>query len=426
MFPHPLFCLKRNSDKAEIVSILQDGVQETINQFLDLASSCTQPPQPRNGEKQIGLRYHDKGEAHLRVKDLSVKYDIEELRESHFSQEKLLPEDLCPTLGFDHPAMRPLKLFSVQANFVKNGLLLIVCMYHSICDSVGQFHVTEMLASQCNAIGQRKATSPSSSLKLAFSANQFDRSRLFHLFHGAPKSDVAKLSSYIVLPVPERGMPAWATPDGKPLATKKPSSSTEPYISTHDAVCALVWRTVIAARLKASIITTTDASTFGMPIDGRSQLSPPLPADFLRNLAVCFKVGESVQELIPPENLGAAGFQIRSGVKSVDDAYLKNFVTLLQEVPDMGQVFIDCLEHIKTTGLFLTSWARFDYAGLSWGSRFGECEIFRFPAGGYMNGIAVIFPPLTNGDWEVTLTLEETAMKAFKEDETWRRFARME
>ena len=133
-----------------------------------------------------------------------------------------------------------------------------------------------------------------------------------------------------------------------------------------------------------------------------------------------------MQELIAPENLGAAAFQIRAGVKSVDDAYLKNFVTLLQEVPDMGQVFIDCLEHIKTTGLFLMSWARFDYAGLSWGSRFGECKIFRFPAGGYMNGIAVIFPLLRNGDREVTLTLEETAMKAFKEDETWRRFARME
>ena len=43
-----------------------------------------------------------------------------------------------------------------------------------------------------------------------------------------------------------------------------------------------------------------------------------------------------------------------------------------------------------------------------------------------MNGITAIFPPLRNGDWEVTLTLEETAMKAFKEDETWRRFARME
>ncbi|KAL2055548.1 hypothetical protein ABVK25_004356 [Lepraria finkii] len=148
-----VFSLPQNSDNAEIVSILQDGVQETINQFPVLAGSCTQPPQPRNGEKQEGLRYHNEGEAHLRVKDLSVKYDLEKLRKSHFSQEKLLPEDLCPTPGFDYPAIRPLELFSVQANFVKNGPLLVVCMYHSICDSVSQFHVTEMLASQCNAIG---------------------------------------------------------------------------------------------------------------------------------------------------------------------------------------------------------------------------------------------------------------------------------
>ena len=182
----------------------------------------------------------------------------------------------------------------------------------------------------------------------------------------------------------------------------------------------------MAARLKAGIVTASDASTFGKPIDGRSQLSTPLPIDFLGNLAVRFKVGESVQKLTAPENLRAAAFQIRAGVKSVDDIYLKNLVTLLQEEPDTGQLFINCLEHIKTTGLILTSWARFDYAGLSWGSRFDECEIFKFPAGGYMNGTAVIFPPLRDGDWEVTLNLEETAIKAFKEDETWRRFARME
>lgn len=184
MFPYPLFCLKQvcadpmserstigsprilvfslpqNSDNAEIVSILQDGVQETINQFPVLAGSCTQPPLPRNGEKQGGLRYHNEGEAHLRVKDLSVKYDLEKLRKSHFSQEKLLPEDLCPTPGFDYPAMRQLELFNVQANFVKNGPLLVVCMYHSICDSVSQFHITEMLASQCNAIQSASARLP--------------------------------------------------------------------------------------------------------------------------------------------------------------------------------------------------------------------------------------------------------------------------
>ena len=87
----------------------------------------------------------------------------------------------------------------------------------------------------------------------------------------------------------------------------------------------------MAARLKAGIITTSAASNFGMSIDGRSQLSPPLPADFLGDLAVCFKVGESAQELIAPGNLGAAAFQIRSGVKSVDDAYLKNLSSSCRE-----------------------------------------------------------------------------------------------
>lgn len=85
------------------------------------------------------------------------------------------------------------------------------------------------------------------------------------------------------------------------------------------------------------------------------------------NFAVGFKLSESTQHLIAPENLGAAAFQVHAGIKSVDDTYLRKFIALLKEVPDIGQVFIDCLEHMKTTGLFLTPWAKFDYAGLNWG-----------------------------------------------------------
>jgi hypothetical protein len=99
---------------------------------------------------------------------------------------------------------------------------------------------------------------------------------------------------------------------------------------------------------------------------------------------------------------------------------------VLNEVPDYGQVFLDMLEHIKTTGLFLTSWAKFLYADLDFGEKFGKCEIFRFPAGGYMDGIAVVLPPLTNGDWEVMLTLDEKCMVAFKNDVVWGQYAQME
>jgi len=63
---------------------------------------------------------------------------------------------------------------------------------------------------------------------------------------------------------------------------------------------------------------------------------------------------------------------------------------------------------------------------LDFGEKFGKCERFRFPAGGYMNGIAVMCPPLGNGDWEVTLTLEEKCMEAFKEDGMRKQYAKME
>lgn len=84
------------------------------------------------------------------------------------------------------------------------------------------------------------------------------------------------------------------------------------------------------------------------------------------------------------------------------------------------------LEHIKTTGLFLTSWAKFPYTDLNFGEKFEKCEIFRFPAGGYMNGIVVVFPPLKNRDWEVMLTLEEKYIEAFKNDSLWKHYAQIQ
>jgi len=444
-----VFPLPSSSNRDGITAVLRAGIQASINTFPDLAGTCTQPAHSRPGDTQGGMRYHDKGEAHLRIKDLSDRYNLDTLRASNFSQERLQPEDLCPTPAFAHPAMQPLELFSVQANFIQGGLLLVVCIYHSICDGVGQFHVTEMFANQCRRAAEQKfgglfKTTTDDKTRLGFRPDQFNRTTLSE---GAPDADIDKLSAYTILPEPARGMPSWASPDHRKLAsetfllpasalkelktlatTQKPATSTEPYISTHDAVCALLWRTTMAARVAAGEISRNESTTFGMPVDGRSQLKPPQPADYMGNNAIGFKVGESVEMLIAPENgLGAAAFAIRTGVKSVDDTYVKTLIAVLEEVPDYGQVFLDMLEFIKTTGLFVTSWARFAYADLDFGEKlFGKCERFRFPSGGYMNGIAVILPPLRNGDWEVTLTLEEKCMDAFRSDGVWKQYARIE
>jgi hypothetical protein len=411
-------------------------MQATVNAFPDLAGTCTQPPQSRPGDTQGGMRYQDKGEAHLRMRDLSDKYDLSVLRASHFSQELLLPEDLCPTPAFAHPAMQPLELFSVQANYIKGGVLLVVCIYHSICDGVGQFKVTEMLANQCRLAAEKQPANEKTAF--SFRPDQFDRTTLRE---GASFAAVDELFAYTVLPEPARGMPAWASPDHRKLASEtfllpvaalkelktlatsqKLATSNEPFISTHDAVCALVWRTTMAARVAAGEISIHDLTTFGMPIDGRSRLKQP--ADYMGNNAIVFKVGETVERLIAPEYLGTAAYAIRAGVKAVDASYIRTLISILNDVPDYGQVFLDMLESIKTTGLFLTSWARFPYTNLDFG--FGKCEVFRFPSGGYMNGIAVVFPVLENGDWEVTLTLEEKCMVAFRADSIWQQYARIE
>lgn len=214
--------------------------------------------------------------------------------------------------------------------------------------------------------------------------------------------------------------------EGLSSSSRLTPSTNELDISTHDAVCALVWRSTMATRVSAGEISKHDETTSGMPIDGRSQLKPTQPPEFLGNNAIGFKVADSVENLIAPRSLRIAAFTIRTGVKSVDDSYIRNLITVLKEVPDYGQVLLSMLEHNNTTGLFLTSWAKFPYADLDFVEKFGRCDKFVFPAGGYMNGIGVILPPLPSGHWEIMLTLEEKCMAAFKADPVWKQYAQIE
>jgi hypothetical protein len=54
------------------------------------------------------------------------------------------------------------------------------------------------------------------------------------------------------------------------------------------------------------------------------------------NNAIGFKVAETVERIIAPDGLGAAAFAIRRGVKSVDNAYIRNLIAVLNDVPDYG------------------------------------------------------------------------------------------
>lgn len=138
-------------------------------------------------------------------------------------------------------------------------------------------NITSPRCWQTNAV----PSAPTSNLKLSFSPDQFDRSRLFD---GAPKADVDPPLLLHCSPRAHEGPASlghtrWHTPRKRNLSapqicTRRAQSPghqpetllnirTYSNISIHDAVYALVWRTVMAARLKISTITATDNVTFG-------------------------------------------------------------------------------------------------------------------------------------------------------------------
>lgn len=59
-----------------------------------------------------------------------------------------------------------------------------------------------------------------------------------------------------------------------------------PWTSTQDAVCALVFRQEIKARLAAGILSPTDRVQYSFPVEYRKIIDPPLPSDFVGNAVI--------------------------------------------------------------------------------------------------------------------------------------------
>ncbi|CAM6084182.1 unnamed protein product [Calypogeia fissa] len=214
---------------------------------------------------------------------------------------------------------------------------------------------------------------------------------------------------------------------------------TVPWISTNDALSALLWSSITRARLcqgkveDASTVTTVGTvggeegavgqleSKLGMANNGRRKLNPPLPKTYIGNVNLYSLTVLPVSSLRLEEALPNVARLVRASVNHIDNKHIRSAARFIDALPDIAALKPGFVPFMGMD-LAITSWAEMGLNGLSWGHGVGTVERVRVPAINF-DGLCIIFPKIKEGDLEVFIGLSVDVMKALKSDKFFMSFA---
>lgn len=398
---------RQDDDPTEATHALKRGLQRTIDEFPPLAGQM--------GYSPTGWTVKN-GQARLRIK--AVDMDFAELARSRFD-EAMLAADLIssvPTLADPETEWHACR---IQANFIREGLLLVISINHTTMDGFGITKVVQALARNCGA--QETPT--------AIKHDGLDRSSLNKCGNG--EGAVSKLDAYSIV----QGTPNLGPVSSKIITTsfrfqpealrrlKEAASPGNGWVSTHDAVNALCFRTHARGRFKLDMISHDDIARFAFPVDFRKLTSQSLPSDYVGNAVLMTKVEVPTKTLLGPGGLSQAADAIRNGVKRVNADYVDNFISVARSLERPGQMKINMKLNNRNTAFGSTSYKSFDHANLDWPPVLGKFDKMRLCSGVTGEGMSIIMPVLEDGSWEVTVSFEEELEELFRQDEELLKYA---
>ncbi|ATZ52224.1 hypothetical protein BCIN_07g07120 [Botrytis cinerea B05.10] len=404
-----IFSTNDNHGISEAVQALCRAMEKLVERYSVLANSAS---------CASGAWRFSPGQARLIIKELPLTF--EELENANFSS-KLLKHDELSSVVEMVDFENDWDCCKIQANFIEGGLLLCISILHIAMDGAAITRVIQDMARYtCDNRGPVVKMSPAT----------LDRSRLSR---SSSIPDITKMPAFLIL---NEAFDFTSRVKGSISSTMyrlKNESVNQlksdcskglppdcPFISSHDAVCALLFRQKIKARVKAGIITPTDRVQYSFPVECRRTIHPPLPSDFIGN-AVIFTATPFllVEDLLKPEGLSLAAAAIRQGIKDVDADFIDNAIAVMRSLKDPKTLNYYGAIHGKTTGIASTSYKGFVMPN-DWHPAIGEYQLMRLLHGGFGDGMFVVMPVRDSG-WEVIVTLDEVAMDVF-EDEQWNKY----
>jgi hypothetical protein len=412
-----IFRCASHGQRDEQLTTLRAGLQALVLRCPILAGLVT--PLPHDEARSVHEDWRtivpDRG-LELVVRDLRSKVDsFAELEMAHFPPLKL-PYHLLMPVPQDIGNDRPFAACKIQFSAIEGGTIITFAMSHSVADGAGTNELMRVLReetrlSHMQSDGVRhngEASKPAVTLmgedrtimRTINSAIPFNIND-----HPAYTSDQLQLpqSHPFIATSPE--IPILLRISPTKLAQLKLDATTPgaPPISTHDALVALMWRSVLLIRSRRSgaaraLPPTTLGSMF-FPSDARRQIG--LPPSYMGNAVYQLTADLELGTLLSPSGLRNAASAVRAAIK----AATPEVVASLMAETNKRWLYWAFLGSYSTTAVGMgTDWTSAELYDQDWGEIFGPLVSYRYP-GTQGGGISCIMPKLQDGGAEVFVSV---------------------
>ncbi|KAH7442116.1 hypothetical protein KP509_03G071700 [Ceratopteris richardii] len=176
--------------------------------------------------------------------------------------------------------------------------------------------------------------------------------------------------------------------------------------SRYEVLAAHLWRSIIRARE----LDPQQEIRFGMPVDGRKRLDPPLPEGYFGNAVFYAYTSCKAGELVG-NSLSFAADLVKTAIAKVDNAHMRSAVDWIASQESIKSIVPAYTPFID---LAMTSWWRFplcDQLDFVWGNPSHiRTTLFAF------QGLVILFPSYAgSGHVDALVGLQATQMPKFEE-----------
>ncbi|KAL4731272.1 hypothetical protein ACLX1H_000237 [Fusarium chlamydosporum] len=446
----PMGWLPENYDAEELTSIFK----KSYSAFKDRVpiAGCEAVPTPTYLEDGLlQLRHYGNEIDHdFKVKDLRNEDfpSFEELKRQGFPTAALDPDVVCQRgLGGEWPAagVDRLNTTMLQLNFIKGGLLLNMLFLHAFIDGACMYKFTGLLAEEVRKaqglpipnpaeipVADRAKIMKSSGAKPGNAEDHAEYLEVPFTPTGPPEklaSPVAHGNVFYFSPEKIQELKELASPANAKLF--KSNEDNSPYISTNDALTALVWRCTMMAqhKHKQGEEKPSGPSMLGLALDARRRYAgQDVHKHTLGNILGFAPAVMDIDTLLKEDEatLADIALVVRATVNKSKDSYLDSITARVERLGNVARLVPTIFLDMPGNHALLSSWREFPFYDIRWGPALGDrLQALRPPKVGITHAMHVLLPqrPEAGPGIEVFVNTENSAMETLLNDPVWKQFA---
>lgn len=421
------FPVPDSSAQSATITTLQKGLERLSEALPWVAGQVVKEPGPEGSSGVFKIKHLD-STPRLVINDLRNDPStptMEDLRRagfpmSMFDEDVVAPRRTLPGgPGYDPAGPEPVLL--LQVNWIEGGLVLTVNGQHAAMDMTGQGEVIRLLSKACK--GEPFTAEEVATQNLA-------RDTIVPLLDDSYEPG-DELDEQVVPQQPLHTQPAtledpstqpkvqWVyfSFNSKSLSELKAEADrsrdgSTPFISTDDALTALIWQAITKARLsrlkpdqKIKLSRAVDARSFV----GVSKGYPGLLQTMTYN-------NETPQQLIAFP-LGIIASRLRSELDAEKVRFrVQGLATAMSRLADKSGFSFTALSN-PNTDIMLSSWAKVGCWDLDFGLGLGKPECVRRPMFTPCEGLMYLMPRSLDGEISLGVSLRKDDIERLKADE---------